>query len=142
MSREDGPPCGFGDSEEDMLQPPRACGPERPEEQLLSWPKCVFSQSVCDREACPRGCHVPTQGLVCGLPVVSEARPGPGSPPLPGKWEEPAPGPEHRAQPSRHQDVTGTAFPGGVCAGQAHVVAEGQARPVVNWLLDVTDRVS
>ena len=63
-------------------------------------------------------------------------------PPLPGKWEEPAPGPEHRAQPSRHQDVTGTAFPGGVCAGQAHVVAEGQARPVVNWLLDVTDRVS
>lgn len=67
-----------------MLQPPRACGPERPEEQLLSWPKCVFSQSVCDREACPRGCHVPTQGLVCGLPVVSEARPGPGSPPSQG----------------------------------------------------------
>lgn len=108
-------------------------------QQSFSWLKCLFSQSVCDREAFRRGCRVPTQGLVRGLSVVSYASPRPGSPPLPGKWEKCVRGPEHQARPCRHQDVTGTAFPGGACAGQAPADAKGWTRPVVQWLLGFVD---
>ena len=76
-SKEDGPPCDFAAPEEEPLCPTRACGPEWPEEQSLSWLKCLLSQSVCDREAVRRRCHVPTQRLVCGLPMVSDASPRP-----------------------------------------------------------------
>ena len=76
-SKEDGPPCDFAAPEEEPLCPTRACGPEWPEEQSLSWLKCLLSQSVCDREAIRRRCHVPTQRLVCGLPMVSDASPRP-----------------------------------------------------------------
>lgn len=74
-SKEDGPPCDFAGPEEELLYPTRACGPEWPEEQSLSWLKRLLSQSVCDWEAFRRRFHVPTQRLVCGLPVVSDASP-------------------------------------------------------------------
>lgn len=32
--------------------------------------------------------------------------------------------------------MTGTAFPGGICAGQGHTVAKVLTRPVVHWLVD------
>ena len=106
--------------------------PGLPEEQPLSWLQCLFSQPVCDREAFRRGGRVPPQGLVRGLAETRE-------PPLPGKWGKCVRGPEHPARPCRHQTVTGTAFPGGVCAGEAPADAKGWTRPVVQWLLGFVD---
>lgn len=89
-------------------------------------------------------------------PWFQMPRQDPGAAPLLGKWEKCVHGPEHQTragrsfptsslswsgQPSHHQDVTGTAFPGGVCAGEAHAVAKGQTCLVVNLLLDFMDRV-
>lgn len=39
-------------------------------------------------------------------------------------------------QPSCPWDMMGTAFTGGICAGEGHTVAKVLTRPVVHWLVD------
>lgn len=131
---EDGPPCDFVAPEEEPLCPTRACGPEWLEEQSLSWLKCLLSQSVCDQEAFRRRCHMPTQRLVCGLPMVSDASPRPRIPLLQGDGRSVC-GAQRPAQPDSHQDVTGTVLPRGVWPREAHGDSEGPPRLVVHWLL-------